>query len=442
MKKILCTALCLLLVNCSDFLDKRSDTSLAIAYTLEANQALLDNYEFIGFGNISGELSAGDIIISDEDYAATSEDTERRLYTWQPDRVAKANGNDWSNIYAKINIANTVLANIELYNIGGAGNVKGQALVHRAALYLEAVSLWAPAYDANTASVDWGVPLRLSPDMSEVSVRASVEEVYHQIIQDLTEAIPLLPLQQVAASRQSRLSALGYLARAYLYMGDYEKALNYAAEALDKSPQLMDYNSLDPSSSYPFTMFNQEVLFHLASTSTFCLSKSVVRIQRELYDSYEENDLRKSIFFVVEQDGRISFKGNYSGDSLMAMPMAVDEIYLIAAECYAETNQVAKAMQTLNALLVTRYKRGTFNEYTASSKEAALSLIREERRKELVFRNLRWSDLKRYNRDGAGISLRRVVQGKEYVLPPNDPRYAIAIPEDVIELSGMPQNPR
>ena len=66
----------------------------------------------------------------------------------------------------------------------------------------------------------------------------------------------------------------------------------------------------------------------------------------------------------------------------------------------------------------------------------------KERRKELLFRGLRWSDLKRYNRDGAGISLERTVNGTTYTLPPNDLRYAIAIPEDIIKMTGMPQNPR
>ena len=69
-------------------------------------------------------------------------------------------------------------------------------------------------------------------------------------------------------------------------------------------------------------------------------------------------------------------------------------------------------------------------------------LIAKERRKELLFRGLRWADLKRYNRDGAHITLTRTVANKVYTLPPNDPRYAIAIPEDIIKMTDMPQNPR
>lgn len=122
--------------------------------------------------------------------------------------------------------------------------------------------------------------------------------------------------------------------------------------------------------------------------------------------------------------------------------VAVDELYLIAAESYAQTGDVTKSMKMLNALLITRWKAETFIPFVANSKEEALQLIRKERQKELLFRGIRWADLKRYNRDGANITLTRTIENKQYSLPPNDPRYAIAIPEDIIKLSGMSQNHR
>ena len=122
--------------------------------------------------------------------------------------------------------------------------------------------------------------------------------------------------------------------------------------------------------------------------------------------------------------------------------LATDEIYLNLAESYARRNDVSKAMETLNELLKTRWKTGTYIPITANSQSEALNIILKERRKELLFRGLRWSDLKRYNRDGAGISLERTVNATTYILPPNDLRYAIAIPEDIIKMTGMPQNPR
>lgn len=99
-------------------------------------------------------------------------------------------------------------------------------------------------------------------------------------------------------------------------------------------------------------------------------------------------------------------------------------------------------MADLNALLKQRYKSGTFLPLTATDNNDALSKILVERQKELVMRGTRWTDIKRLNKMGAGITLRRNINGQLFTLPPNDNRYALALPDDIITLSGMKQNPR
>ncbi|HBI87240.1 MAG TPA: RagB/SusD family nutrient uptake outer membrane protein, partial [Sphingobacterium sp.] len=46
------------------------------------------------------------------------------------------------------------------------------------------------------------------------------------------------------------------------------------------------------------------------------------------------------------------------------------------------------------------------------------------------------------NKEGAGITLQRKLNGQTYTLHPGDQRFALPIPEDIIALTGMPQNPR
>jgi len=72
-----------------------------------------------------------------------------------------------------------------------------------------------------------------------------------------------------------------------------------------------------------------------------------------------------------------------------------------------------------------------------------LDLVLKERRKELVFRGLRWTDIRRLNQATPSIILKRRVNGKEDSLMPGDKRFVLPIPPDVIAFnSDMPQNPR
>ncbi|NCU05384.1 MAG: RagB/SusD family nutrient uptake outer membrane protein [Chitinophagaceae bacterium] len=92
--------------------------------------------------------------------------------------------------------------------------------------------------------------------------------------------------------------------------------------------------------------------------------------------------------------------------------------------------------------MITRWKQGTYQPYTFVSKQEALQIILTERRKQLLMRCLRWMDIKRLNKEGHNISLRRIINSQEYVLEPNSPKFALPIPDDIITMTGMQQNPR
>jgi hypothetical protein len=165
-----------------------------------------------------------------------------------------------------------------------------------------------------------------------------------------------------------------------------------------------------------------------------------VRVDTALYQSYAENDLRKQAFYFPLDPGYV-FIGTYNGNiSSLFTGIATDEVYLMRAECRARQGDIQRAMDDLNTLLVTRFETGTFKEFTASNKEEALKVILEERRKELPFRCLRWMDIKRLNKEGANIVLKRIVGSETYTLAPNDKKYALPLPPDIIKLTGIPQN--
>ena len=422
--------------GCEKFLSEKSNKSLAVPNSIEQYQALSN------FAN-SGEVCSDDYTISDVDYNNIANEADKRLYTWQPEFVALDGnfGNDWRYCYQAIYTSNVVLNELKL---SGAENVIGQALFYRAARYLDGVQIWAPAYNVSTAETDLGLPLRLDPDMNIPSKRSTVKQTYEQIIQDLTEATRLLDITQISVERPTRWASYALLARTYLFMGNYALAVENTEKCLMMYDSLMNFNLLNPNDAYPIKRKNIEIgLLARMRISSNILYRDIPNISKDLFNQYENDDLRKKIFFKSDATGKIMFRGNYYDQrGIYMVGPTMDEVYLSAAESYAHLGNVNKAMQLLNKLLVTRWKTGTYTDLVAANKEQALQIIITERRKELLFRGLRWPDLKRYNRDGANINLSRTVSGMVYNLPANDLRYAIAIPEDIISITGIPQNKR
>ncbi|MGN6400817.1 MAG: RagB/SusD family nutrient uptake outer membrane protein, partial [Flavisolibacter sp.] len=378
---------------------------------------------------------------------ASLRDPDRRMYTWEKDQLFPLSRNEWSGVYDKVYIANSVLEGLNKVEKGSGNttewdNIKGQALFLRAESFLQAAFIWTLAYDPATANSDPGLPLRLNSDFNITSTRSSNQQTYDQIINDLKAAIPLLPVVPVLVMRSSKPAGYGLMARTYLAMRDYDLAKKYADSCLALNNTLLDYNTIPTTGTFNITLFNAEVLYHAQMAVPAPLISSNAKIDTALYQSYDTNDLRKEIFFKKNADGSYGFYGNYTHSAALFSGIATDEIYLVRAECNAREGNTTEALNDLNNLLSKRWKTGTFTPYTAANTSDALNKILNERRKELLMRGLRWMDIKRFNKEGANITLTRILNGQTYILNPNDPRFALPIPEDVIELSGMPQNPR
>jgi len=429
--------------SCTKFLDAKPDGSLAIPTTAQDVQALLDAYYNLNNTDPgSSEVAADNYYITSTDWATQTE-PYRRMYTWENDRVFSSYQNDWSKVYN----CNTVLDNMQNINrtIDNAttwDNAKGTALLMRGKAYLQGAFIWCKQYDITTAATDLGLPLRTDADFNKASIRLSVAATYNQIISDLKEALPLLPNSPTHVIRPSIPAANGLLARAYLAMRQYDSCWKYTNAALALKNTLLDYNSLTATASFPIKQLNVEVVMENLIPVPTPLNSSRAKIDSVLYSTYAVNDLRKTIFFKNNNNGSYAFKGSYEGAGNLFSGVAVDELYLMRAECYARMDKTQDAMNDLNTLLLKRWATGTFVPLAALTPNDALVQVLIERRKELLLRGLRWMDIKRLNKEGYNIVPTRIINGTTYSLPVNDLRYAMALPEDVIALSGMQQNPR
>lgn len=438
----------LLWASCSDFLDVKPDGKLAVPTKLKDLNALLNNNSIMN-QNLPGETeeSADNIYLSDDVFNA-EEEYARNVYLWKEKYLFAENSriNAWYNTYQAVYSSNAVLeglASIGLTNTNRDqfNQLKGWALFLRALRYYYAAQIWAPVYNESTAGTAIGLPIRTHTDFNTPTVRATVEDTYGLIVDDLKSAIFLLPAsERISKTIPGRAAAFGLLARVYLSMQKYDEAGKYADSCIMLHPKLLEYDAIDPTPTYPFEQFNEEVVFE-AGLRTTILTPNVAKVNPELYRLYDEEDLRKNLFFVKSDDGTFRFRGGYNSFVGFA-GIASDEMYLIRAEYYARNGDIPEALSDINDLLRRCWPSdGTFQELRISDQSTLLDTIITERRKQLLFRGLRWTDLRRLNLEGAEITLTREVNGEMYTLPPNSLRYTLPIPDDIIQLTGIPQNP-
>lgn len=439
--------LILVSVSCKkNALDIKSDEALVVPSTLQDFQGMLDNeYTINTQAPAIDEIGTDNLYLPYATWQSLSNAFERNSYVWAKDIFAGQSSYDWASAYQKVFYANVVLDGLKNIQVTGSNqsvfnNVKGQALFLRAYCFFQLAQDYAKPYTAASAKTDLGIVLRLTSDINAKSVRATVQETYDQIISDLSQSLSLLPVTPLYKTRASQPAAEGLLARAYLSMADYKNAFKYADASLQQYNTLMDYNTLNAAASRPVPLLNDEVVYH--QTLSLYLTFVEMKVDSNLIKSYSPNDLRLSVFYK-NSSGSYTYKGSYGGSLYFFGGIATDELYLIRAECNARLGNTSDAMGDLNTLLQNRFEKGTFTPLSAVSADDALNQVLTERRKELVFRGLRWMDLRRLNQDPRfAITLTRNLNGQIYTLPPNDPRYVLPISDDVIALSGIQQNPR
>lgn len=434
-----------------DWLDAKPNKSLVVPTAIADYQALLDNTSSVmNINQPSLTLTSdGDFYVADTRYNRLSQ-PERSAYIWAPTTDDFYGGfpcADWQNAYARVLNANVVLDGIRSIKIDPASrlaynNVKGSALFYRSFDFYNLSQEFCKPYSGTTAAADLGLPLRISSDINLTVKRSTLQQTYDQIISDLLSAAPMLPVRPLYPTRPSKPAVFALLSRVYLSQGNYDRALLYADSCLQLQSALMDFGQLNPSDAHPIPLFNTEVIFSSTLTTYLSFLSSRLIVDSALYQSYVPGDLRATIFFGPKAGGYF-FKGSYDGDTPFFGGLATDEIYLDRAECYARAGNVSAAMNDLNTLLRARWLAGSYTNRTAASPEVALSLILAERRKELCFRNLRWTDLRRLNTDPRfATTITRIVNRQTYSLLPNSTRYVLPLDVIEIQLGGLQQNPR
>lgn len=362
---------------------------------------------------------------------------------WNDNSVNMQAAYPWSTPYKTIFYANSVIADVMDAEIDTQDDsreqILGEAYLLRAYMHFDLLNLYGAPYNLATAASDKGIPLALKIDIEQSYTRATVEEVYEQVFEDIAEGQRLLTVDEQEVStlyRFSKKSAKAFEARVRLYHQEWENAMNLAEELLPTC-HLEDMTS-GGDVMEPYNIKSREAILCLeewGSRDISRYSKLLSALQKK-YDA--ENDYRFAKYFIPENDGTYTpAKGGENSNYKVSIRSA--EIYLIAAEAAAHVDgKLEQAKMRLKELLETRLKENYYLERAEAidrmSSEELLTEIMNERARELALEGHRWFDLRRTDRpeiikvytDDKGVE-------KSATLMKDDSRYTILLPQEATE---------
>lgn len=436
----------------TEFLEVKRDITQEVPKSLDDFDLLLDNLTVFnhGSGHVMSSIAAEEFQLSQLAFDQLGRPDEQRIYLWMDENYVGMECMDWNYPYQRILYSNIILEglaklNLDLENKTRFNRIKGEALFHSANAEFMLSQQFAAAF-GDTENNQFGIPLIQHVDPTLISKRSTVDETYSSIEKNLLDATSFLPEESDSRFTPSKTAGLALLARFYLVKGNYTKALEFAETALKAKNKLINYSELNAAQDFSFGIKgnnNPEIIFYDCTHAALALYRQQYRVNEELLSMYGNGDLRKNILFREEQDRRYSYKGSYTGNPILFTGLATDELYFIAAESAVRLGEVEACLGYMNDFLKTRFIPGTFNPATNLTQSEALEFVLRERRKSLLNRGLRWSDIRRLTYlDNQTISLRREMTGEVYELKGRDKRLILLAPNNVIERSNVIQVPR
>lgn len=474
----------LLLISCKkDFLDT-IPKGLIIAQNTSDFRKLLDNADTRYTNNLAQVSGYVDIVSNDSQMDSSWYDWERQLLhakqlyafekeVWLPDGPS---GDDtWKQNYYISTLVSNILDEIDIAtdNPKLQKQLIAEAKVHRAYAYLTLINIYAKHYNKVTAATDLGVPLIGNPSRLPSLERSTVQQVYNFILSELLSSVADLPkdIDKQYSHRPTQVSTYAILARTYLYMGDYEKALDNADKSLAIKSFLYNYNTIFTGQDRAINVkgisriTDNEMLMHKTAVKNVSLD-TYMKLDtvsfNNLYNGYVQVndsvfnniDLRRTLWFnnfntngkfVGDRATYVFNNYRYSVDAAIVdyIPISTPEMYLVRAECNARltTGNLGAALNDVNTIRMNRFKTGTYTPLSGLNQAAVLKEVLLERRRELYGKELRLFDDKRL-----GLPVSHVQPGtqiKSLNLPANDPKLVFPIFYEYINLNPeIIQNPR
>lgn len=456
--------------SCDDSLDQipfdnlSSDTAFITAADFENGirgvYSGLTAAGYYGSSDAGSLLSFPDVISDNTTLAQRGRRSKSILHEFQylPSQTIRG---FYANAYTVIFRANNLLFYAEDFEGESKANIVAEARALRAMAHFDLVRTFGKiptqAADANGSL---GVPYVTEPDPLIEPARNTVGEVYQNILDDLTYAAANINTDN-PEGRMSRDAVNVLLSRVYLYMGQWQNAINAANNVTTPIAPRESVVGIWEDTSQDGLVFyipNEATVLNLNIGVTWSqggLTSLIPEyvVSYELFNLYSEDDIRKDAYTMSAANNASGMQFN-AIKKLYGRPgqsnglvdfkiLRAEEALLNKAEAQFELGQTAQALTTLNQLRDQRYTTYTGGETGNALRDA----IRLERRLEFAFEYQRFFDIKRWGQsiqredfgdlaDGTGTP------SENLTLPAGDIKFQLPLSTSTLDLNpNLVQNP-
>ena len=321
----------------------------------------------------------------------------------------------YAQIYTAVAKANIVI-NTDINGIIGTATDKkqvlfaqGQAHALRALFFFDLLKL----YGQNYTDGDLGIAMPLGFDPKASDARGTIAENEAQIEADFAKGLELMTANKMSTSsiELSIPAVKSLMSRYFLYKGDYAKVRELVKDVANSGYSVVAADSY--ANSWKFDQQNNSIFELAVGVSGSAGASSLGYIYNgdgygntvvtpELYNSFDDNDVRKGIIDYIEDYDEYYVSGKYpdleGGDNIKLV--RIEEVLLNGVEAELNGGSVELATKYYNEIIT---KRGL-----AAVDTVTIEMLRTERSKELLGEGFRMWDLLRW-----GIAIERPSGAKE-----------------------------
>jgi hypothetical protein len=314
--------------------------------------------------------------------------------------------NFWNQAYLVILRANNIINSIPVIADGTAEEkdaALGQALFIRALAHFDLIRFFSEPYSIGGGNT-LGVPVMTKFEVGSPA-RNTLEEVYTQIIADLTQAKTLLKEDLSDPFTANSFAASALLARAYLYKENNAAAVTEATRVINAGYSIQAADKLVNFYNTPGTdedIFTVKILANESSGSDnlgrIYLKPGYgdIRVSPDFVSTLEAGDAR-NVFVSAFSGSAAEYQNNkFTGqDGISGLystkVLRISEMYLIRAEANAKQSNYAAALDDVNEIRAHR----ALTDLTGVADADVLASVLKEKRVEFMFEGHRYFDLLR-----------------------------------------------